>query len=734
MRSTLARTAVTLLALITAISAAEAGVEAVEGGIRFTYEDAYATRVSLAGVFNNWSATANPMTKEDGVWTITVALGPGKHEYKFVVDNQWIADPDNPVTAGEYGNSVVNVGPDGDIVAMAATSNTAYSAKILLGGRMISRFISRQNSGRGDRYELERPTMDLDLDWKIRANDYLDLHMITTINNENEEAVTDFWKTSLHFDRGSVLFHKNEFRLLMFDNESAGVFDDPLRLVGDIGIYHHDFGFRQQGARADYSWKGVDMALLYSDDFQNGGTFGSTVDSLGVVSIGAVFDSAKSTYRIWRSEVANYQVSDTDNDKDVLAFRAKLPAIRDIRVGTSWRFDRGYNPGFLSTIEADGEDSTMTRGVYRLFGETWERWWGGGADLAAGGLEKPWSLRAEVLVGRAEIDAMAGGEMDVLVETAVTYDTLEVTARDTLVDTLYMPVLTGVSDPRQIDDRSFDVDRSERYLLGGDIRLDGLGMKLSADWERETHEQGFYATGLWDTLENSLDIYRLGVSKRVESFLGRPWGLALETEVYDFDYDPETPWRNQFWFDTRNFWLEQSEHEVSVDRMVLLGGRNASFVKPVLTTTLWAAHDLEFTWRGNFAGVDLDKDPKYTENLFQLEARPWKKVRLYSDTRLVKYNDPVLAIFGSWWSTFAEAAYEVAEGIEVSLSYGVDPFIVDETTNEFDAIGRDLFLFERGANGDVARRSFSGLGTAIPEAEQALEDERRIQIEGIVRF
>ena len=59
---------------------------------------------------------------------------------------------------------------------------------------------------------------------------------------------------------------------------------------------------------------------------------------------------------------------------------------------------------------------------------------------------------------------------------------------------------------------------------------------------------------------------------------------------------------------------------------------------------------------------------------------------------------------------------------------------MDETTNEFDEIGRDMFLFGRGASGDTARRNYLGLGEFIPGAEKALEDERRIQIEGIVRF
>ncbi|RPJ42882.1 MAG: hypothetical protein EHM19_09750, partial [Candidatus Latescibacterota bacterium] len=295
------RQALVSLALLAAAGPAAAGVESADGGIRFTYTDPNAGAVSLAGAFNNWNAEGTPLAKEgDGVWSVVVPLGEGKHEYKFVVDGQWFADPENPVTAGEYGNSVVQVGADGAIAVLAATANTAYSAKILLGGRVISRFISRENEDRGGRFELERPYMDIDLDWTIRANDYLDLHVLTTINNENEETVTDFWKTNSRFDRGSLRLHTERFTLKMFDNESAGRFDDPLELVGGIGIYDHDFGFRQQGAIGNFAAGKLDVTLLYSDDFENGGTSTTTLDTLSIADEGTIFDSTLGAYRFAR--------------------------------------------------------------------------------------------------------------------------------------------------------------------------------------------------------------------------------------------------------------------------------------------------------------------------------------------------------------------------------------------------------------------------------------------------
>ena len=53
-----------------------------------------AKKVSVAGNFNNWSAT-KLMAKKDnkGNWMAATKLRPGRYEYKFVVDGNWINDP-----------------------------------------------------------------------------------------------------------------------------------------------------------------------------------------------------------------------------------------------------------------------------------------------------------------------------------------------------------------------------------------------------------------------------------------------------------------------------------------------------------------------------------------------------------------------------------------------------------------------------------------------------------------
>jgi 1,4-alpha-glucan branching enzyme len=69
---------------------------ATPDGVRFVFARPDARSVSLAGSFNQWSLSSNPMTRADptGDWTILVRLPPGEHLFMYVVDGtQWISPP-----------------------------------------------------------------------------------------------------------------------------------------------------------------------------------------------------------------------------------------------------------------------------------------------------------------------------------------------------------------------------------------------------------------------------------------------------------------------------------------------------------------------------------------------------------------------------------------------------------------------------------------------------------------
>jgi len=62
--------------------------------VHFEFPAPEALEVYLAGDFNNWNSSANPMKKDkNGIWKTALSLKPGRYEYRFLVDENWENDP-----------------------------------------------------------------------------------------------------------------------------------------------------------------------------------------------------------------------------------------------------------------------------------------------------------------------------------------------------------------------------------------------------------------------------------------------------------------------------------------------------------------------------------------------------------------------------------------------------------------------------------------------------------------
>jgi len=87
------------------------GINIFRNDLPFNIKDSIATfvlrrnpnagKVMLAGNFTNWADGALPMKKTDSGWSMQVKLLPGKYLYKFIVDGNWITDPDNSTTEND---------------------------------------------------------------------------------------------------------------------------------------------------------------------------------------------------------------------------------------------------------------------------------------------------------------------------------------------------------------------------------------------------------------------------------------------------------------------------------------------------------------------------------------------------------------------------------------------------------------------------------------------------------
>jgi hypothetical protein len=86
--------------------------------VRFMLLDPAAQSVSLVGSFNAWTKGALPLARtEQGVWSVSISLPSGRHEYAFIVQDaageRWVADPFGAPVRDEFDteSSVVVLGP-----------------------------------------------------------------------------------------------------------------------------------------------------------------------------------------------------------------------------------------------------------------------------------------------------------------------------------------------------------------------------------------------------------------------------------------------------------------------------------------------------------------------------------------------------------------------------------------------------------------------------------------------
>jgi chromosome partitioning protein len=90
------------------------GPQPTGAGTRFEADFPRAKSVRITGTFCDWSAKGLPLARrEDGIWECQLALEPGRHEYRFIVDGAWLPDPHNTASApNEFGgvNSLCLVG------------------------------------------------------------------------------------------------------------------------------------------------------------------------------------------------------------------------------------------------------------------------------------------------------------------------------------------------------------------------------------------------------------------------------------------------------------------------------------------------------------------------------------------------------------------------------------------------------------------------------------------------
>jgi hypothetical protein len=251
---------------------ASAGVSRVDDGIEFTYSDPYAGSVNLAGQFNNWSANATPLEKDDeGTWRVVLDLAPGAYEYKFVVNgSEWIADPDNPVVVGDYGNSEVTVTEGGEPVfegAGAAISNTAVNARVNLNGWYRATYETRSDLPSDPRWRLDRPEHE----FYVSVNPTIGSRVKGGGTIRLSSGAGDIKEIHADIYSGHLDLEGGPFSVSGWYNEESVQFDNPLEHIGHIDLdgtiaeEHIPFGRGAQGVDVSAAIGGFELTAVYSN-------------------------------------------------------------------------------------------------------------------------------------------------------------------------------------------------------------------------------------------------------------------------------------------------------------------------------------------------------------------------------------------------------------------------------------------------------------------------------------
>jgi len=83
-----------------------------DGTVTFYYQgDSSTSSVYIPGSFNGWNETNLAMEEgENNLWFLTIDLTPGVYEYKYIVDGEWISDPENDREEINTNSQLVNPG------------------------------------------------------------------------------------------------------------------------------------------------------------------------------------------------------------------------------------------------------------------------------------------------------------------------------------------------------------------------------------------------------------------------------------------------------------------------------------------------------------------------------------------------------------------------------------------------------------------------------------------------
>lgn len=675
--------ALTIAVALLVVSPLHATVSKVEEGIEFSYDDPSAGSVSLAGSFNNWNMNANPLTQgDDGVWRVIVDLEPGEHEYKFVVNgSEWIADPDNPRIVGDYGNSGVTIGEDGEIASAGeadAISNTTANSRVMLNGWYRATYNTRSDVKYDPRWRLSRPAHEAYLAINPTVTSVASgsaMLRISTGTGDIKEISADIYS-------GHATLEGGPFSVTGFYNEELLQFDDPLEtvghrdLAGTIPEEHIPFGRGAQGIVVDSGFWDFTLnaayANIYDYDIMNDpGLYDNTETDLmaarlkrdvGPLAIGLTYTSWRDGWWIdWTGDNSSPHID---------AFKAETGSLSDYFELSNTESWLGLDVGMPLAGELLHAQAEVARYTFESLWDMGNKEKVEGEDYTNGAIDVPVG-DTDGWVGRAILTSSPVPVLDLRLETTWT-----------------------VIDTMDADELFVTFGRPQWYAYEPDqyteVKYDGSPLSVNVYGPAPGREE----------LEVELDAgVRFGI-----------FDMLFEYDFEDYEWSYAEP---LLWV------IEESWSRVA-------GTADAS-----LDDGFGIGVDVQWT-EADFKD-DNYKNVSALEFILRSEVGLWKDWSTLLDVRRMSYSNVIVGgdesgmVYAddTFFAPYVALAYSPRENVEIRVGYGVNPLSYRDAPVEGRGNGRDRWISEY---------LWEHSGHGLLEAEEALEDTKTIGVMAVITF
>ena len=685
------------VALVVAVALLAAGparsaVSKVDGGIEFTFDHPNAGSVSLAGEFNNWNANADPLTQgEDGVWRVVVDLGPGDHEYKFVVNgSEWIADPENPRVLGDYGNSGITINDDGEPVAAGdeeAISNTPVNSRVMLTGWYRTTYQMQSDVTSDPRWRLNRPAHEFYIGVSPTVTSVASGSAVARLST----GAGDIKEISADIYSGHIMLEGGPFSVTGFYNEERVQYDNPLQTVGHINLVytipeeHIPFGRGAQGIILDTEFWDFTLNATYAN--------------------------------IYDYDLTNDPRQYDNTETDLLAARLKR-SVGPVTLGatyTSWR--DGWWIGFEGTntsphIDEHLQNNPESQSTWFKLSNT-ETWIGLDADMP---------VVSDLLYAKAEYSLYGFDSLFAVGnKEKVEGEDYSNGAIDVPVGNMDGWVGRGVLNSSP--------------LPGLDLRLELT--KTAVDSMSTGEQYVAYGSPYWLAVAESEFTEVKGTGSPLSVNIFRP---APKRDEFEFKFDAD------FGFGIFDLGLEYDRDDVEWTYHEAIEGPFGSF-------DTWKGRSSRFSVTGGadlaerirvgfatemaseYSNVDSLEDWSRFEVIVTADVGLWQDWSVLLDVRNISYTDiPRVApstpdslyyCDDSFLAPYVALVYSPRENIEIRVDYGINPTNYLDTPVEGRGNGRAQWLSEYlwwHSDHDVLN------------AEKALADARTIGIMAVITF